>query len=349
VDLIQVIQHSLKSVVHFADLIITRFDLQKGTFRYFLESCDLKNEDIDFNSVVSKEYPIADGLQDVVMNSERGVTFSVKGLPKEGIHIQFLEKKGIRSLAGMRLQHNGEIVGAMLLLSRDEDAFSPGGVRILEVVSNYFATAMLNIIYLDEIRERNNGNEVLLATSEAFSHIRNKEDLLPILKQQLERLSFYSDVAITTVDEDGKRFSSFLINEDCARVGDKDYPAIRNAHNIFPDGVYEIALHAETPVSYDLEALIHHGRAPATVQFLYANGTRAMVGVSLKDKNKPIGVLFLYSDRVISFTPLQLRLVQGIANQLASTVANIMAQEYIQLKEAEKSLLLEFSSKMGYC
>ena len=348
VDLVQVIQHSLKSAVDFTDLVITRFDLRKGTFKFFLESCDLNNQDPDFNSIVLQEHPIADGMQDVVMNSEHSVTFTVKELPKEGmIHTQFLEKKGIKSLAGMRLQHNGEIVGTILLLSKDEDAFSPGGLRVLEAVSHYFATAMLNIIYLEEIQEQNNGNEILLSISEAFSHIRKKEDLLPILKQQLERLSFYYDVAITKVDEDGKRFSAFLVNEDSTRVEDKDYLAIRNAHNVFPDGVFEIALYAETPVLYDLEAIINSGRAPANIQFLYANGTRAMVGVSLKDKNKPIGVLFLFSDRVISFSPLQLRLAQGIGNQLASTVANIMAQERIQLREAEKSLLLEFSSKMA--
>jgi formate hydrogenlyase transcriptional activator len=195
--------------------------------------------------------------------------------------------------------------------------------------------------------ERINVNEILLSTSEAFSHIRKKEDLLPILKRQLERLSFYNDVAITKVDESGNRFSAYLVNEDSTRVEDKDYLSIRNAHNLFPDGVYEIALYAERPVFYNLETIINGGHAPANIQFLHANGTRAMVGVPLKDKNRPIGVLFLFSDRVISFSPLQLGLVQGIGNQLASTVANIMAQEHIRLKEAEKSLLLEFSSKMA--
>ena len=197
-------------------------------------------------------------------------------------------------------------------------------------------------------RVRNDAlNKILLSTSEAFSHIREKEDLLPILKQQLERLSFYNDVAITKVDESGDRFSAFLVNEDSTRVEDKEYLSIRNAHNQFPDGVYEIALYAETPVFYNLESIINSGRAPANIQFLYANGTRAMVGVSLKDKNKPIGVLFLFSDRVISFSAHQLGLVQGIGNQLASTVANMLAQEHIRLKETEKSLLLEFSSRMA--
>jgi formate hydrogenlyase transcriptional activator len=347
-DLVHVIQHSLRSAVHFTDLVITRFDLQKGTFKYFLESCDLHNQDPDFSSIVSQEHPIADGMQDTVMHSEQPVTFAVKELAKQGMfHTNFLDKKGIKSIAGMRLQHNGEIVGTILLLSEDEGAFSSWGLRILEAVSHYFATAMLNIISLEEIQERNNGNEILLSTGEAFSHIRKKEDLLPILDQQLKRLLFYNDVAITKVDEDGKRFSAFLVNEDNTRACDKDYLAIRNAHNMFPDGVFEISLYAETPVLYDLDAIINSGRAPANIQFLYANGTRAMVGVPLKDKNRPIGVLFLFSDRVISFSPLQLRLVQGIGNQLASTVANMMAQESIQLREAEKSLLLELSSHMA--
>ena len=197
-------------------------------------------------------------------------------------------------------------------------------------------------------RDRNDAlNEILLSTSEAFSHIRRKEELLAILKQQLERLSFYNDAAITKVDESGNRFSAFLVNEDSIRAEDKDYLSIRNAHNIFPDGVYEVALYAEKPVFYDLETIINSGRAPANIQFLYAHGTRAMVGVPLKDNNRRIGVLFLFSDRVISFSSLQLDLVQGIGNQLAATVANMMAQEHIRLKEAEKSLLLEFSSKMA--
>jgi transcriptional regulator with GAF, ATPase, and Fis domain len=348
VDLVRVIRHSLRSAVQFADLVITRFDLQRGTFTYFLESCDLNYQDPDFNTIVLQEHPIADGIQDVIMHSEHSVTFNVKEFSKQGmIHTQFLEKKGIKSLAGIRLQHDGEIAGTIMLLSKDEDAFSPGALRILDAVSNYFATAMLNIISIEEIRDRNNGNEILLSTSEAFSHIRNKEDLLPSLKQQLERLSFYNDVAITTVDEDGKRFSGFLVNENSARVKDKDYQSIRNAHNIFPDGVYERALYADKPVLYDPEALIKSGHAPANIRFLYANGTRAIIGISLQEKNKPIGVLFLFSDRVIAFSPIQLRLAQGIGNQLASTVANIMAQERIQIREAEKSLLLEFSSKMA--
>jgi formate hydrogenlyase transcriptional activator len=347
-DHVQVIRNSLKSAIHFSDLFITRFDLHKGTFKFFPELCDLNNEDPDFKSILFEEHSMADGIQHVLMKSEHPGTFSVKELAKEGmIHLQSLEEKGIKSLAGMRLQHDGEMVGTILLLSKNEDAFSPEGLRVLESVSHYFAMAMSNIIYLEENEERINGNEILLSTSEAFSHIRQKEDLLPILRQQLERLSFYNDVAITKVDENGKRFSAFLVNEDSTRVENKDYLSIRNAHNLFPDGVYEIALFAETPVFYNLETIISSGRAPANIQFLYAHGTRAMVGVPLKDKNKPIGVLFLFSDRVISFSSLQLGLVQGIGNQLASTVANMMAQEQTRHKEAEKSLLLEFSSKMA--
>jgi transcriptional regulator with GAF, ATPase, and Fis domain len=72
-----------------------------------------------------------------------------------------------------------------------------------------------------------------------------------------------------------------------------------------------------------------------------------MVGISLRDRNKPIAVLFLFSNELVSFTPLQLRLAQSIGNQLASTVANIMAQERIQIREREKSLRLEFSTKMA--
>jgi len=93
-DLVQAIRHSLKSAVHFTDLVITRFNLQKGTYTFFLESCDLNVQDPDFHSMVLQEHPIADGVQDLIMQSEHSVVINVQELEKKGmLHTQFQEKK----------------------------------------------------------------------------------------------------------------------------------------------------------------------------------------------------------------------------------------------------------------
>ncbi|HET7000691.1 MAG TPA: hypothetical protein VFI33_05270, partial [Puia sp.] len=85
IDLVQVIRHSLRSAVHFSDLVITRFNLQKGTYTFFLESCDLNVQDSDIHSMVLQEHPMVDGVQDVIMHSEHSMVFSVQDLPKNGI------------------------------------------------------------------------------------------------------------------------------------------------------------------------------------------------------------------------------------------------------------------------
>jgi len=347
VDLLQVTRNSLVPELQCNDIAIIKYDLEKQTFAFFLESFELSHLDLDLNSTGQLEYPIADTFQEVVLRSEHSVVSSIENFEKKGMISRLVLAKGGKWLAGQRLVYNDKIIGSIILLSMDEERFSPDVLETLESVSSYIATAMVNIIYQEEIIERNNGNEILLSTAEAFSRIRKKEDLLPVLKQQLEKLSFYSDVAIVRVDEDGKTYSAFVINEDSLRSAHEEYRELLNAHNIFPDGMFEIALYADMPVLYDLEEMINNGLVHRNVQFAYENGTRAMVGISLKDKDKPIGVLFLLSNRILSFSPFQLRLAQGIANQLASAVATILAQENIMDREAEKSLLLEFSSKMA--
>jgi transcriptional regulator with GAF, ATPase, and Fis domain len=346
-DLLHVIQNSLRSELECNDIGILKYDLDKQTFEFFLETFDLSKLLLDPGSTGMVEFPIAGSFQEVVVRSEHSVFSHVDDLDKRGILRKHFLEKGGKWIAAMRLVYNDKIIGSIDLLSMREEPFSPCVLQTLESVSSYIAIAMANVIYHEELIERNNANEILLSTGEAFSHIRMKEDLLPVLKQQLERFSFYNDVLIAKVDEDGKTYSPYITQKESARTRHKDYIAKRSSHYAFPDGMFELALYADMPVPYDLEEIMKSGSAPVNVQWLYETGARAMVCISLKDKDKPIGVLFLLSDQIISFTPFQLRLAQGIGNQLASAVATILAQENIMEREAEKSLLLEFSGKMA--
>lgn len=347
-DLVEVIQKTLRSFIQYSDIAITRFNLAKQTFRVFLDYCEKTSQHPDFNTIAYAEYPIADGIHDRIMNAEEAVVLQVKQLVKEGmVHISFLEQAGIKELAGIRLRHNNMVIGTMVLLSDQEHVFTPATRRLIKEVSQHFATAMVNIIYHQEIEERSRENEILLSISSAFSSIRDKEQLLPALTRQLENLSFYSDVTIAIVDPNGKTFSGYLVNEHVNRVGDKTYPQMRAAHHPFPDGVFETALHAKRPIIFDVEEMGKQDHAPSYIKFLYNHGTVDMVGVSLRDRNNEIGVLFLFSDKKQVFSDLQMSLVQGIGDQLGTALANIMANEEIRDRENEKSVLLSLSNEIA--
>lgn len=347
-DLVEVIQKTLRSFIRYSDIAITRFNLERQTFKVFLEYCEKTSKHPDFNTIAFAEYPIADGIHDRIMQSEHAVVLSIKQLVKDGmVHIAFLEEAGIKELAGIRLLHNDTVIGTMVLLSDEENAFTPANQRLIKEVSQHFATAMVNIIYHEEIRERSKENEILLSISSAFSSIRDKQDLLPVLTRQLNNLSFYSDVTIALVDSNNKTFGGYLVNEDSDRIHDKGYPQMRAAHHAFPDGVFETALQAKRPVLFDIEKMGPLPGSPSYVQFLYNHGTVDMVGVSLRDRNKEIGVLFLFSPKKQVFSELQMSLVQGIGDQLGTALANIMANEDIRDRENEKTILLSLSNEIA--
>ena len=177
--------------------------------------------------------------------------------------------------------------------------------------------------------------EILLKVTRELNAVRHKKDLLPLLKRLLEQLAFYNDVSIARVDDNGKTFSAFVLNDSAERVHDPDYEEMAVAHHAFPDGVFEWALHSEIPVLFDLHELASGPRAPSYISFLHQNGISDMVGVSLREGDKPIGAMFLFSKKKFSFTSHQLGLVQGIAHQLGTVMANMLANEKLanQLRE----------------
>ena len=220
---------------------------------------------------------------------------------------------------------------------------------------------MAKLLAIDEIKIREKEKDILLKVSrERTSIVRNKSDLLPLLKKQFEQLSFYSDVTIAKVDDNNQTFSAFIVNEESKRASHPEYEQVRNAHRNFPDGVFEVALLSEIPVVFDINELANRPDPLPYIKFLYDNGTIEMVGVSLRDRNKEIAALFLFSDKKLSFSELQLGLVQGIANQLGTVVANILANEEIskqleainsyreQLEEEKQYLQEEVSSGYTY-
>ncbi|MBA4057437.1 MAG: hypothetical protein C0490_22170, partial [Marivirga sp.] len=259
----------------------------------------------------------------------------------------FIEKAGIKEIASVKLVDGENLIGLFVLMSEQKNTFTGSSLSIMRRISYQISIAVAKLLAIEEIQSREREKEILLTIGNELASIRDKKDLLPLLKKQFEHLSFYNDITIAKVDGNLKTFSAFLINEDSERLNHPEYPKMRSAHHLFPDGVFEVALHAKEPVLFDLENIVKQGNAPVYVKFLFENGTIEMAAVSLRDRNVEIGALFCFSNKKKSFTKLQLNLVQGIGNQLGTAVANILANEEIKDREYEKTILLSLSTEVA--
>jgi formate hydrogenlyase transcriptional activator len=336
-DLIHVIQKILKSCLPFTDIAITKFNLPGGTFKVFLERCEVTNQHPDFESIAFQEYPIADGIHDVIMRSESTVLLSVKQLIKEGmIHIKFLENAGIKELAGIRLQHSNETLGTMVLLSNQENRFSTSDKRILELVSPHFATAMANILYNQEIRRRENEKSIMLSLSNEIAAVRSKEDLFNVIDTKLKELFSVKGFEIALLSEDKKTHSAFLLGVEEEIRSHPDFNEVIAHKYSVTDGVFDVVMNSENPVTFDVNELQKKTETPAYVSFWNKIKIRSILGVRLRVGKTDLGCLLFHVDAK-SLGNLRSNLLKGVCSQISIALSYPLANEQIEKQLEEIS------------
>lgn len=349
-DLSRILSTTLKSHIHFDDAAITVYNKDKRVYNvYVYEISPKRASHPQITAALSADYPLIDND---LSNPHTPRIQHVETLAKNGHpSVSFIAAAGIKEIATIKLVDGDQLIGLFVLLSEKTGTFSGTSLYLMQRISFQISIAVAKLIALESLQNREKEKEILLTIGRELSFIREKADLLPLLKRQLDQLSFYNDIVIAKVDRNKKTFSGFLVNEDSSEAVDRlqhpDYPQMRDAHHFFPDGVFEVALHARDPVIFDLDEIVKSGKAPSYVKFIHENGTAEMIAVSLRDRTKEIGALFCFTSQKKSFTKLQLSLVQAIGDQLGTAVANLLANEEIRTSEKEKSILLSLSQEIA--
>ena len=363
-NILQRIHPKLKQLFDTDDIFICRYNSIDSTICPFLRvAAEKRKNDEEYRSVMEGRFPTGDRFFKRILSTIDPVSFSIDDVcswPSAPPYAMISKKCGIRSCLSIALRHEGELLGIVTLWSEKTNGFTETHYELLKKVADQVSLILVSVIDQETIQQSKDDNSILLEISSELSVIREKEDLLLILKKQLQRLSFYDDVVIARVDSNGSTFSRFIVSESPIREEDPDYPHMLEAHHTFPDGVFEKALNSGKMVLFDLEEIIRKGKAPSYIQFIYKNGTTHMAGISLRDRNKTIAVLFLFSNKKMLFSDRQVRLVEGIASILGTTVANIIANNEIarqleeisrykkQLEEEKLYLLEEIGTGIGH-
>lgn len=350
-EILKKIHPKLKKLFNTEDIFICVLDKKNDTLNPFLRVAGKNRIDYPgYENWMNSNFPIHDGFIDTILNAKKPIVFDIEEICNWSMapgYIKISRAAGIAESLSKSLYHGGELIGILTLWSQQKNAFTAHHMSLIEKIADQVSVLIINILANEEIKTREKEKDILLSVSKELNSIRNKIELLPLLKKQFEELSFYSDVTIAKVDRNNQTFSAFLVNEESSRANHPGYAQMRDAHHNFPDGVFEVALHSEKPVVFDLQELVNRDNPLSYIKFLYENGTVEMVGISLRDRNREIGALFLFSGRRLSFTELQLSLVQGIGNQLGTVVANLLANDEISVRENEKSILLTLSNEIA--
>ncbi|MEW5675641.1 sigma-54-dependent Fis family transcriptional regulator [Flavobacterium enshiense] len=349
-DLVDFIQEKLKNVFNFSDLAITKFNLEKGTYKVFLEHCDKSNQHPDFNDIAFCEYPINDGLHNAIMDSEFTVVFTVKELIQNGMkHFVFLQDAGIREVAGIRLLHKGEVFGTMVLLSEHEGSFPESHRRLIKNISSHVSSAISNVFTNEEIEKRDKEQSILLSLSNQMAMVRDKDELFKVIDGRFKELFLAKSFGVALINENKKSHKPFLLGVPETIKKNNYFKTLSSNEYDINDGIFDRVLASDSAVIFHIDEM--QEPLPLYVEFWKKRKVTKMIGIALRVANLDLGCLFVQPKNEFEITSV-MNLFKGVSSQIAIALANIMTNEknssqlkeilnYKELLENEKSYLLE--------
>ena len=121
------------------------------------------------------------------------------------------------------------------------------------------------------------------------------------------------------------------------------YKHVTHAKYPIADQVFNKVILTGEPLIFDLEQLSARGAIPEYLQINYESGIRKVVMQSLEIAGRFIGVWAVCLCENHEMKNTYINLIKDIANQFSIAIGNIIANETIQAKEAERELLLKLS------
>ncbi len=342
-DLSKIVQNKLKKLFAVNDIYICLLDDKKKNLTPFLrKGSERQTAHPNFENIIKSNFPITQDDFGEVLKTKNPAVFDIRKIVANGNcfeHMRFLLESGLTEALSAPLFDRDEIIGAFTLFSEKKNTFQPENFRLIQNVSSQLSIAVVNILANENIRQREKEKEILLSVSSDIANTREKKDLLHVINSKMKNLFYFTHSAIGIFNADRKTFRLFLLDPGSKSVTHPDYQkVVTNPAHPFKDGVFDKTIESDSPIFFDLESFSQTSKIPVYLRINKDFGIKESVMIALRKDGENIGVLGLFSDRKGSFSSNNLRIIEGISNQLSIAVSNILANEKIanQLEEINR-------------
>jgi GAF domain-containing protein len=263
---------------------------------------------------------------------------------------------GARSLVGVPMLKDDELIGAILIYRQEVRPFTD---KQIELVQNFAAQAVIaieNTRLLNELRQRTTdlaeSLEQQTATSEVLRVISSSPgELEPVFQNLLgnARRLCAADFGLM-FQYDGSSFQLM------AQLGaDPDFVGYlqRGPFRPGPETLTGRVLRARGPVQIEdfAKSKGYLDRDPLAVMAVERGGIRTNIGVPMLRENELIGVISLYRQEVRLFTDKQIELLQNFADQAVIAIENTRLlnelRQSLEQQTATADVLKVISSSPG--
>jgi transcriptional regulator with GAF, ATPase, and Fis domain len=348
-ELLPVLQAKLKELFQVTAFGISLINEDGKTYSPFIvEHNDRIKREREFEQLLYQRYSIADPVFHQIKTAADPLTLVVDELavmPEAPSFVFFWKKMGIKKVLGMPLRVGQKDLGCFIfhLPNPFNNNISP---NFLKGVSAQISVRISNIIANEEIAKREEEKSILLSLTNEIAAVRNKNELLELLNAKLKRLFPIKGFGITLLNADGKTHSPFVgdIQEELKR--DNHFKEAISQNYSVTDGVYNVFINANDPITLEVNELAQMADPPAYVDFWKKNEIKKVVGIAIRVSENKLGCFIILHDS-LSNNSVNDNLLKGVSAQISVAISNISANEEIIKREEEKSTLLSISQEMA--
>ena len=350
-DLIKIFSSGLKQFFQFTNAAIALIDKKNKIYFPFLFDAEThpgKNH-AEFHSVITKQYSLDNPFITRLVNAAGQVSVLLEDVINDRAIPEFIKlnyETGIKNVLITPLKNKMELIGFLYISSDRTDSFTGNFKSVLNSIAPHLSNAVANIIADEEIKYKEFVNQTLLSLSNDMVTVRNRADLLNVIKFGLKKLIYFTHNVITVLNETGETYHAFLLDPDSRAKKFPQYAEMINTPIPVQDGIYNIAAVSDKPVVFDM-ASFDLDKAPLWFKLNYNAGAKEMLIKVLPGGDTPRHSIILFSDRLNTFDEKVINIIERISSQLSTAATNISANEEILSKERDKSFLLEFSHNIA--
>jgi transcriptional regulator with GAF, ATPase, and Fis domain len=350
---LRLINNKLKTLIDFSHSLIGVISQDRKTYSGLLMDPDSPLwSHPDFIEATQVKNPVEDNIFDRALLGTEPLVYDIEQLRNRQqlpIYLRINYELGFRAMMIIPMRDNAGVANACLALfactTRNFDQYALG---IGRGISAQLYVALSNILANEEIDRREKETRDLLALNHLMTRVTSREDLLVTINEHVKKLIYFTYSTTTTLSDDGRTFSMFVLDPNSQASSHPDYQRITTTDNPVEDNVFDLALNSDVPVVFNIEELISRGQEhyPSYIRMYYESGIKELVGVPLSNEKVKFGVLALYSDITGSFSD-KLNLIKGIGSLISIGASNIIANEAIRLREQERETLLSISHQIA--
>lgn len=344
-DLLRLIGNHLKHTVPFTTSCILRYNKNTRTYSSYIaqaETGHFADADVETQLVISQIVE-----NDSNRKNNLPVVWNVAALIHAGnVQLNRIQEAGIKEMVTLTLVDRNESIGLLVLLSENHLSFTKESLEKIKSICSPISIAMAKMIANEEIIKLEEEKKLLLSLSNEIAALRNREDFFKVVSSKLKLVFNLSEFGIAQIDESGETYSAFALDFEQKTKSVPDFEKVTSARYSVTDPIFSRVINSLEPVLFVVDEVFGQPGMPDYVEFWKKAGFRYFLTVPLRVGGSNIGFVNFHVENSHSINQNSL-LLQGVCDQLAVAVSNIIASEKIQSREEEKNLLLSLSNEIA--